>query len=77
MKTAKTVKVLLHLGSDGSAWAAGLVTSEWQGAVRVDRRLSASHPMPDVPSFPAGVDRDVYRAWLALGEVIRQQVERG
>ena len=39
-KRAVTVRVLIHLGTD-SHYAVGVVTSEWQGAVKVSRRLSS------------------------------------
>jgi len=69
------VKVLLWLNPDRDAWGAGILTQEWQGATRLDRRWSGSHAMPPVGSIPHGVDQDLYLAWLALNDFIASQVK--
>lgn len=73
MGVHRTIKVLLHIARDNNSWAAGVISSEWAGATRLDRRLSSSRPLPAVEYFPPGSDRDVYRAWLALGDLLSQQ----
>lgn len=72
---AKTVKVVMHLSADGESWAAGVIVSEWNGSVRVDRREARAHPMPVVTSTPRGVSEPVWRAYCALTEIVRTQVE--
>lgn len=67
-----TVRVLIHLGSD-SHYAVGVVASEWQGAVKVSRRLARLRPMPDPLGRPLGVDLDVWRAYCALDALIEEQ----
>jgi hypothetical protein len=69
---AVTVRVMTHLTTDDH-YAVGVVTSEWQGAVKVSRRLARLRPVPQVDVFPPGVDRDVYRAWVALGALVGEQ----
>lgn len=70
------MRVMLHLGAEGSTWAAGIVRAEWQGAVQVNSRFARAHPMPAVESVPVGVDRDVWLAYVALGELVREQIEQ-
>lgn len=68
----KTVRVAIHLTGD-SQYAVGIITSEWQGSVRVDRRLARIRPLVEPHWYPSGVDRDVYRAWVALDALITEQ----
>jgi hypothetical protein len=68
-RRARTVKVTIHIGQTGS-YAVGIITSEWQGSVRLDRRLARAHPMPDDLPPPPGVNLDVWRAFLALSDLI-------
>ena len=68
---AVTVRVLTHLTSDGQ-YAVGVVSQEWQGAVKVSRRLARLRPTVGPSWYPPGVDRDVYRAYWALGELIQE-----
>lgn len=68
---ARTVRVLIHTTKTGLV-AIGLVASEWQGAVRVDRRLARLRPVPAPSAAPPGVDRDVWLAWCALLDHIEQ-----
>jgi hypothetical protein len=70
-----TVRVLIYLTSS-SQYAVGIITSEWQGAVRLDRRLARLRPVDPPEYFPPGVDRDVYRAYLALGALVLEQGHR-
>lgn len=67
-----TVRVLIYLTSD-SQYAVGIITSEWQGAVRVDRRLARIRPVADPLGRPLGVDPDVWRAYCALDGLIEEQ----
>lgn len=69
---ASTVKVTIHIGASGSV-AVGVITSEWQGAVRLDRRLARSRPIDGPYDPPPGVDRDVFTAFLALSDLVGQQ----
>jgi hypothetical protein len=69
---ATTVRVLTHLTSDGQ-YAVGVVSSEWQGAVKVSRRLARLQPLVGPDWYPPGVDRDVYRAYLALAALLKEQ----
>jgi hypothetical protein len=71
-RRAVTVRVLVHLTSDGQS-AVGVVASEWQGAVKVSRRLARLRPAREPEWFPPGVDRDVYRAYMALGDLVVEQ----
>lgn len=71
-RRATTVRVLTHLTSDGQ-YAVGVVSSEWQGAVKVSRRLAQLRPLVSPVWYPPGVDRDVYRAYLALANLLREQ----
>lgn len=74
-RVAVTVKVNVHLMSDGR-YAVGIVTSEWQGATRLDRRFARVHRHADAGSAPAGVEPSVWRAYHALRDlVIQQQAE--
>lgn len=68
---ARTVRVLIHTTKAGLV-AIGIVASEWQGAVRVDRRLARLRPISQPSTQPPGVDRDVWLAWCALLEHIEQ-----
>ena len=68
-RRARTIRVLVHLTSD-EQYAVGVVASEWQGAVKVSRRLARLRPAVEPGWFPPGVDRDIYRAYLALGDLI-------
>jgi len=70
----KTVKVLLRIGADGHSWACSVITSEWNGASRVDTRRVRAHPMPTIDSFPEGIDPDVWRAYVALSEHCSQSL---
>jgi hypothetical protein len=69
---ASTVKVTIHLTRSGQ-YAVGVIQQEWQGAVRVDRRLARLRPVPVPSAAPPGVDQDVWRAWCALMDVIEEQ----
>lgn len=69
---AKTVRVLIHCTA-GGAVAVGVVSSEWQGAVKVSRRLSRLRPVVERSAPPPGVDREVWRAWSALLDLIEEQ----
>lgn len=66
------VRVLIHLTTDGQ-YAVGVVTSEWQGATRVDRRLARLRPVVRPGSTPAGVDPIVWQAYSALHDLVREQ----
>lgn len=68
---ARTVRVLIHTTRQGLI-AVGIVSSEWQGAVRVDRRLARLRPVPAPSPAPPGVDRDVWLAWCGLLEEIER-----
>lgn len=69
---AVTVRVLVHLTSDAH-YAVGVVASEWQGAVKVSRRLARLRPMEEPLGRPLGVDQDVWRAYCALEALINEQ----
>lgn len=69
---AVTVRVLVHLTSD-TLYAVGVVASEWQGAVKVSRRLARLRPMTEPLGRPLGVDLDVWRAYCALDDLVREQ----
>jgi hypothetical protein len=71
-----TVKVVIHLPAEGGSWAAGIIVSEWNGSVRVDRREARAHPMPAVPTVPKGVSEPIWRAYVALSETVREAVEK-
>lgn len=71
-----TVRVLVHLTTDGQA-AVGVVSSEWQGAVRVDRRHSSLRPVVRRGSVPAGVDPYLWQAYEALHALVSAQAENG
>lgn len=70
-KKATTVRVLIHL-SPNSQYAVGIVTSEWQGSVKVSRRLARLRPLPEPSGRPFGVDADVWRAYVALEGLINE-----
>jgi hypothetical protein len=63
--------VTIHLTSSGQ-YAVGIITSEWQGAVRVDRRLARLRPVSDPGGRPPGCDVDVWRAYCALAGLIEE-----
>lgn len=69
---AVTVRVLVHLTSD-AFYAVGVVASEWQGAVKVSRRLAQLRPMAEPIGRPLGVDLDVWRAYCALEDLVNEQ----
>ena len=71
-KVAVTVKVNVHLMDDGR-YAVGIVTSEWQGATRLDRRFARVHRHTDAGTPPHGVDQRVWRAYHALRDLIAEQ----
>ena len=71
-RKSTTVRVLIYLAHDGQ-YAVGIITSEWQGKVRVDRRLARLRPVPGPPPRPAGVDPDVWRALCALEDLVHEQ----
>lgn len=71
-RVAVTVKVNVHLMDDGR-YAVGIVTSEWQGATRLDRRFARVHRHTDAGPAPEGVDRDVWRACHALWDLVGEQ----
>jgi len=73
-RKAVTVRVMVHLTADGQ-YAVGVVTSEWQGAVRVDRRLQRLRPLAPIEYIPMGVDRDVFAALVALRALVDEQQE--
>lgn len=70
------VKVLIHLTADGQ-YAVGVVTSEWQGATRVDRRLSRLRPVERPSAVPQGVDPIVWQAYSALHGLVVSQTQSG
>ena len=64
----RTVKVICHIGR-GEVVAVGLVTQEWNGAVRVDRRLGSAQPVAGpLPARPRGVPEDLWLVYVALGQ---------
>jgi hypothetical protein len=69
---AVSVKVTTHLTASGQ-YAVGIITQEWQGAVRVDRRLARLRPVPLPGARPFGVDPDVWRALAALEDLVQEQ----
>ena len=71
-RRASTVRVLVHTTAAG-LYAVGVVVSEWQGAVKVSRRLARLRPIPAPHTPPPGVDRDVWLAWCALLELVEEQ----
>ena len=75
-KRAVTIRVLIHLGTD-SHYAVGVVTSEWQGAVKVSRRLSSLRSCLEPLGRPPGVDLDVWRAFNALAALVDEQTTDG
>jgi hypothetical protein len=72
----KTVRVILHIGAGGVSWAAGIITTEHRGPTTVNRRFASAHPMPEIMSFPHGVDPDIWRAYVALSEYLRLEIEQ-
>jgi len=76
-RVSKTIKVLIHFTTDGGV-ALGVMSSEWQGARRLDRRLSSARPAPrGMAAAPPGVRRDVWLAYVALRELVEEQREGG
>lgn len=71
-RKSTTVRVMVHLAADGT-YAVGVVTSEWQGAVKVSRRLARLRPVMGPPPRPMGVDPDVWRAHCALTSLVAEQ----
>ena len=71
-RVAVTVKVNVHLMADGR-YAVGIVTSEWQGATRLDRRFARVHRHTDAGPAPAGVEPSIWRAYHALRDLLVQQ----
>lgn len=72
-RTSRTVKVLLHLTEDGRV-AIGVIESEWQGARRVDRRLSSARPTTHRAAHaPRGVSPTVWLALCALSDLVDEQ----
>jgi hypothetical protein len=71
-RKARTVRVLIHTTSSG-LFAVGVVVSEWQGAVKVSRRLAALRPILERSAAPPGVDREIWQAWCALLDLIEEQ----
>lgn len=69
---ARTVRVLIHTTASG-LFAVGVVVSEWQGAVKVSRRLAALRPIVERSAPPPGVDREIWQAWTALLDLIEEQ----
>lgn len=67
-----TIRVSVHLTGNGQ-YLVAIVSQEWQGAVRLDRRLARLRPLVEPAWYPTGVDRDVYRAWVALDALITEQ----
>jgi hypothetical protein len=70
------VKVLIHLTADGQ-YATGIITSEWQGATRLDRRLARLRPVIRPGSVPSGVDPIVWQAYSALHGLVAEQAGTG
>ena len=70
-KRSVTVRVLVHLTTD-SHYAVGIVASEWQGSVKVSRRLARLRPMAEPVGRPFGVDLDVWRAYVALEDLVNE-----
>lgn len=68
-RDARTVRVMLHFTADGQ-FAAGIVTSRWQGASRLDTRLARLRPLPHPGTPPQHVDPDVWAAYCALGDIV-------
>lgn len=68
----RTVRVLIHTTSSGT-FAIGVVVSEWQGAVKVSRRLARLRPVAERSAPPPGVDLEIWRAWSALLDLIEEQ----
>lgn len=68
-KDAKTVRVLLHFTADGQ-FAAGVVTSRWQGPIRLDTRLARLRPLAHPGTPPQHVDPDIWAAYCALGDLV-------
>lgn len=70
------VRVGIHLTTDGQ-YAVSIITQEWQGAVRLDRRLARLRPVVRPGSTPAGVDPIVWQAYSALHGLITEQAGTG
>lgn len=71
-KRSITVDVMLHLTASGQ-YCCAIRTHEWQGAVRIDRRLWRLRALDRSPSRPLGVSPEVYDAWRALGLLVAEQ----
>lgn len=69
---ARTCRVLIHTTASGQ-FAVGVVVSEWQGAVKVSRRLARLRPVIERSAPPPGVDLEIWRAWIALLDLIEEQ----
>lgn len=67
-----TTRVLLHRTASGQM-AVGVVISEWQGAVKVSRRLARLTPVAPVLWYPPGVDRAIVEARDGLSQLIDMQ----
>ena len=67
-----TTRVLLHRTA-GGLLAVGVVTSEWQGAVKVSRRLARLTPVAPVLWYPPGADRVIVDARDALSQLVDMQ----
>lgn len=66
------MRVLIHTTASGM-FAVGVVVSEWQGAVKVSRRLASLRPIVERSAPPPGVDPEIWRAWSALLDLIEEQ----
>lgn len=71
-----TVRVNIHLTAAGD-YAVGVVTSEWQGAVRVDRRHARLRPVDRPGSCPRGVDPVIWQAYAALHSLVVETTVSG
>lgn len=71
-----SVRVGIHLTTDGQ-YAVGVVTQEWQGSVRVDRRLARLRPVLRPWPGPEGVDPVVWQAMCALIGLVTEQAGTG
>lgn len=71
-----TVRVGIHLTTDGQ-YAVGIITSEWQGATRLDRRHARLRPVVRPASTPEGVDPIIWQAYSALHSLVQEQSTAG
>lgn len=67
-----TTRVLLHRTASGLL-AVGVVVSEWQGSVKVSRRLARLTPVAPVLWYPPGADRTIVDARDALAQLVEAQ----